>query len=181
MAFRGGPRTSQWYCCQLPHLVVVQAGGEDAKVEMGDGATPPTLAAEATAEEDRPAAYQAAAAVASSISREADFTRVYQTNSWGSSESRSGGGSTFQSTANIWRLMGLVFKAYGIKSLLDIPCGDCHWQNLIPGFNDTAYLGIDIVKVRSAASLQSCSCHSHTRIVLWTAQYCGTGTVLNFY
>jgi len=48
-----------------------------------------------------------------------------------------GGGSTFASTAVIRRLMGLVFKAYGINSLLDIPCGDCHWQNLIPGFNDT--------------------------------------------
>lgn len=119
------------------------------RAETGSETTAPVLAGEANEEADKPTAYQAASAQASSISREADFTRVYQTNSWGSAESRSGGGSTFKSTANIRQLMGLVFQAYSIKSLLDIPCGDCHWQNLIPGFNDTSYLGMDIVKVSS--------------------------------
>ena len=73
------------------------------------------------------------------------FTRYFEQNYWGSSESASGPGSTLEHTANIRRELPLLMKNLGVKTFLDAPCGDYHWFKLVerPGVR---YIGGDIVK-----------------------------------
>jgi len=78
-------------------------------------------------------------------SRKAEFDRIFDSNTWGSSESRSGKGSTLNYTRNARLFLGTVIKTFNAKKFLDTPCGDCNWQPLIPGINTIDYLGADIV------------------------------------
>src|SRR5262245_205637 len=79
-------------------------------------------------------------------SRQAVFTRIYATNGWGSEESVSGCGSTLRETRVLRRILPALIERYGVRSLLDIPCGDCHWISSIDfaGRGGT-YIGADIV------------------------------------
>jgi hypothetical protein len=72
------------------------------------------------------------------------FTQLYDENLWGSEESRSGAGSSEAATVAIVRELPSLWKRYGIRSLVDAPCGDCHWMSRIaPGLE--SYIGVDIV------------------------------------
>ncbi|HEY0283803.1 MAG TPA: class I SAM-dependent methyltransferase [Vicinamibacterales bacterium] len=71
------------------------------------------------------------------------FTRIYQDNLWGS-ESVSGPGSIAAATAKVTTQLPDVWRTYGIKSLVDAPCGDCNWMSTIAPLLDR-YTGIDIV------------------------------------
>ena len=72
------------------------------------------------------------------------FTHIYQNNAWNGTESISGTGSTLEQTKHIVHgIQGLVEK-HGIKSILDIPCGDFNWMRHV-GLGDTIYIGADIV------------------------------------
>lgn len=73
------------------------------------------------------------------------FTRVYERNSWGSPESRSGNGSTLRNTVSIRAHLPLLFKKYSIKSLLDAPCGDFNWMKKVD-LTGIWYIGLDIVQ-----------------------------------
>lgn len=72
------------------------------------------------------------------------FERIYDKNLWGDSESASGGGSGTSATDAIRRELPAVFERYGIRSLLDAPCGDFHWMRHLAGTLDR-YVGVDIV------------------------------------
>lgn len=72
------------------------------------------------------------------------FTDIYINNSWGGKDSVSGQGSDIFQTRIIAREIPLIFKAYGISTLLDIPCGDFFWMNTVD-MKGVEYTGADIV------------------------------------
>ena len=76
--------------------------------------------------------------------RQAVFQRIYDGNLWGDAESASGSGSSTAATETIRRELPRLFKRYGIRSLLDAPCGDFHWMQHVVGTLDR-YVGVDIV------------------------------------
>jgi hypothetical protein len=72
------------------------------------------------------------------------FTDIYKNNDWKSEESVSGQGSTLDATECVRRELPRLFAKFHVKSLLDIPCGDCNW--IMPAIkNLDLYLGADIV------------------------------------
>ena len=73
------------------------------------------------------------------------FTEIYNTNDWGSTESKSGKGSTIGVTSIIREQLPLLFKKYNIKKLYDGACGDFNWMKKIVGKLDF-YMGADIVE-----------------------------------
>lgn len=74
------------------------------------------------------------------------FTHIYEKNRWGDVESRSGEGSTILYTENIRKEIPQLMKKLGVRRLLDAPCGDYTWFQLIPRDNGTIYVGGDIVR-----------------------------------
>jgi hypothetical protein len=73
------------------------------------------------------------------------FERIYDKNLWGDPESASGGGSGTAATDAVRRELPLLFERYGIRSLLDAPCGDFHWMKHVAGSLER-YVGVDIVR-----------------------------------
>lgn len=73
------------------------------------------------------------------------FERIYDRNLWGDPESVSGGGSGTAATDAIRRELPALFERFGIRSMLDAPCGDFHWMRHIAGTLDH-YVGVDIVR-----------------------------------
>lgn len=81
------------------------------------------------------------------------FNRIYKNNEWKSDESVSGRGSTLKETEEIRRQLPILFTKLGIRTLLDIPCGDFHWFSSMVndlGFSKynegmDFYIGADIV------------------------------------
>jgi len=74
---------------------------------------------------------------------ESEFKKIYETNTWKSEESRSGEGSTINSTKTIRKELPLLIHKYRIKSMLDVPCGDFNWMKTVP--LNCSYIGGDIV------------------------------------
>lgn len=72
------------------------------------------------------------------------FEKIYNENYWGSSESRSGGGSSVESTQNVAASLPKIWGKYNIKSFLDVPCGDYNWMKNVDKKN-IKYIGGDIV------------------------------------
>lgn len=82
------------------------------------------------------------------------FTGIYQQGGFRSGESESGPGSETNQTITIVReLPGLLGK-FRVRTLLDIPCGDCHWiRNL--DLKAIEYVGGDVVsKIVSRNALE---------------------------
>lgn len=75
----------------------------------------------------------------------AKFSRIYRENVFGSSESRSGGGSTLEQTKVLRRDLPALLRDLGVRTLMDAPCGDLNWIKLTPLELDR-YIGIDIVE-----------------------------------
>lgn len=73
------------------------------------------------------------------------FTHIFEDNAWKSEQSRSGQGSTLEATAAIRRALPAVIEAYGITSVLDIPCGDFSWWPFVKLPGRVGYIGADIV------------------------------------
>lgn len=71
------------------------------------------------------------------------FRNIYHSNLWGNKDSRSGAGSDMTQTAEIRRVLPLLIGDLGVKTMLDIPCGDWHWMKDIDLPVD--YTGADIV------------------------------------
>lgn len=74
----------------------------------------------------------------------ARFRRIYETNLWGSEVSRSGSGSVDEQTARIREALPVMLRELGVKSMLDIPCGDFAWMQYVD-LSGVRYLGGDIV------------------------------------
>lgn len=72
------------------------------------------------------------------------FSKIYDSNFWGSNESKSGPGSRISSTEKIRESLPKLFKKYGIKSVLDAPCGDYNWMKSVDK-TGIEYIGGDIV------------------------------------
>lgn len=72
------------------------------------------------------------------------FDWHYKNNTWKSEESVSGLGSTLEYTEPIRRELPILLMDYQIKSMLDLPCGDCNWMKEID-FGGIVYTGGDIV------------------------------------
>ena len=73
------------------------------------------------------------------------FDKIYRHKYWTNrqeAESISGPGSTKHDTAKGRVCIAAWLAKYGIASLGDI-CGDFNWQHLIPGINESNYIGFD--------------------------------------
>lgn len=72
------------------------------------------------------------------------FEKIYQNNLWASKESKSGSGSEYNNTRAIREELPFLIKKFGIKSVLDIPCGDFNWMQHVD-LTGIDYIGADIV------------------------------------
>lgn len=73
-----------------------------------------------------------------------NFSAIYENNAWGSSESVSGPGSTSRHTQVIRQALPVLLRDLGVRTLLDIPCGDFNWMKEVP-LEIARYVGADIV------------------------------------
>ena len=73
------------------------------------------------------------------------FKKIYLSNYWNNSESRSGPGSTIQITKNLRKELLKFIKIYSINNIVDIPCGDFNWMKLLLRETNISYTGLDIV------------------------------------
>jgi glycosyltransferase involved in cell wall biosynthesis len=71
------------------------------------------------------------------------FEEIYQKNVWGNSESHSGHGSSASATRFLRTALSQLLTDLGVKSMLDVPCGDFNWMRLLDLRID--YFGADIV------------------------------------
>ena len=84
------------------------------------------------------------AAALSALSLEERFARIYQTNLWFDAESRSGTGSSLESTAQLRASLPPVLRRLNARRLLDVPCGDFNWMSHVD-LSGIDYTGGDIV------------------------------------
>jgi len=80
-----------------------------------------------------------------SKNRKRVFLKIYQENAWGDRSSVSGPGSSLEATAELRRTLPGLLAELGVKSLLDIPCGDLEWIKHVP-LGIEKYIGADIVE-----------------------------------
>ncbi|MDX2248058.1 MAG: class I SAM-dependent methyltransferase [Bacteroidia bacterium] len=73
------------------------------------------------------------------------FEFIYRAGIWGTREVKSGGGSTEDQTRELVEQLPLLLEKYGIKTLLDIPCGDFSWMCRVD-LQGIDYTGGDIVE-----------------------------------
>jgi hypothetical protein len=78
------------------------------------------------------------------------FRGIYSTNAWGSEVSHSGAGSDLEQTAVIRSALPALLREFGIRSMLDVPCGDFHWMREVE--LDADYTGGDVVPDLVAAN-----------------------------
>lgn len=76
--------------------------------------------------------------------RQQVFSWIYQTNRWGSAESRSGKGSEQIQTQAVQTWLPELIAELGIERMLDLPCGDMNW--LDPERLGIGYTGADVVE-----------------------------------
>jgi hypothetical protein len=91
-----------------------------------------------------PAYFAARAARGEQLSPLETFRRIHDSNHWGSAESRSGPGSAEQQTAVLRTELPPLLSSLGVRTLLDLPCGDANWIATIP-LPGIDYLGADLV------------------------------------
>jgi hypothetical protein len=82
------------------------------------------------------------------------FTRMYETNLWAGSESRSGDGSSLSATAGVRAGLPGLLRQLGVRRLLDVPCGDFHWMAHVDlaAAGVMAYVGGDVVEAIVASN-----------------------------
>lgn len=76
---------------------------------------------------------------------EPQFTEIYLRRYWGSGESVSGGGSEQIATRVVRQVLPRIIEEKGVRSLLDVPCGDFHWMQSVD-LQSIDYIGGDIVQ-----------------------------------
>ena len=72
------------------------------------------------------------------------FTEIYHRNTFGGVESRSGHGSNLRNTATLRAALPALLARLGVRSVLDIPCGDFYWMKEVE-LGVELYIGADIV------------------------------------
>lgn len=73
-----------------------------------------------------------------------DFSAIYRDNGFVGTESLSGAGSTRFQTRVIRQKLPELFRKLGVRSVLDIPCGDFHWMRDVE-LAGIHYTGADVV------------------------------------
>ena len=76
---------------------------------------------------------------------EEKFATIYSKNLWKDTESVSGPGSNVINTKVIRKELPKLVSELGVKSLLDIPCGDFNWLKEV-NLDIDMYTGVDIVE-----------------------------------
>jgi hypothetical protein len=76
---------------------------------------------------------------------ESIFTQIHDNNGWNGKESVSGTGSDLTQTRRIVELLPRLFAKYGVRTMLDIPCGDFFWLSKVD-LRGVNYTGADIVE-----------------------------------
>jgi len=79
------------------------------------------------------------------VDRQEAFRTIFEENRWGSSESRSGCGSTVTYTKPLRKSLERLLKVSNVKIFLDAPCGDFNWMQYVSLPDGTRYIGGDIV------------------------------------
>ena len=72
------------------------------------------------------------------------FERIYSTNLWSDPETRSGTGSSLDSTRVLREKLPEALRELGTRVLLDAPCGDFTWMERVD-LGGISYIGADIV------------------------------------
>lgn len=72
------------------------------------------------------------------------FTGIYENKGFGQSVSVSGPGSDLAQTSVIRGELPHLLKEFGIRSILDAPCGDYYWMRHVD-IGSASYTGVDIV------------------------------------
>jgi hypothetical protein len=73
------------------------------------------------------------------------FTLIYRMNYWGNQESRSGNGSSLESTEVFRDEFESLLDGYRIRSVFDAPCGDWNWMRTVKFPAGMNYIGGDLV------------------------------------
>ena len=76
---------------------------------------------------------------------QAKFAGIWRTNGWGNAETRSGPGSSLAQTAAFRTRLADTLRQLGVRTLVDVGCGELNWTSQISGQLDL-YLGFDIVE-----------------------------------
>ncbi len=76
---------------------------------------------------------------------EARFTQIYESNYWGHAESVSGEGSSLAYTRQLRAALPALFDRFGVRRLLDAPCGDFNWMQHVLREHPLDYVGGDLV------------------------------------
>lgn len=87
------------------------------------------------------------------------FRHAYLNNHWSGTDSRSGPGSSLDQTAAIRRNLPELCRRLDVRTLLDLPCGDCSWMATID-LGPVRYIGADFLPEVVQAAAQS---HAHPR------------------
>ena len=93
------------------------------------------------------------------------FERIYATNLWSDPESRSGVGSSLDSTRALRAKLPAALSELGTRVLLDVPCGDFSWMRHVD-LTGIAYIGGDIVAALIAGNQQHYASESRRFVVL---------------
>jgi hypothetical protein len=72
------------------------------------------------------------------------FTQVYKKNLFNGAVSLSGNGSDLSQTVELSLKLPSLIQSLGVKTFLDIPCGDLYWMSKI-NLDGVNYTGADIV------------------------------------
>ncbi len=72
------------------------------------------------------------------------FTDFFRRNKWGGRHSLSGTGSDADQTRVIVQELPLLLRRLGVRSVLDVPCGDFEWMKRVD-LAGVEYMGADIV------------------------------------
>ena len=81
----------------------------------------------------------------SRLGLQARFERIYHTNLWSDPETRSGTGSSLDSTRVLREKLPNALRELGTRVLLDAPCGDFAWMDHVD-LSGIEYIGADIVR-----------------------------------
>jgi Methyltransferase domain len=82
----------------------------------------------------------------SSHAQQATFTEIFRGNGWQDAESVSGPGSTRARGAEFRTALIALIDDYGIRSIVDAPCGDFNWMQDVLAGRHLPYTGVDIVE-----------------------------------
>ncbi len=85
------------------------------------------------------------------VARRRRFTEHYARNYWRDRESRSGRGSRLAETEAIRAALPTLCRQLGVRSLLDVPCGDFNWMHHV-ALGGASYTGADIVTALAEAN-----------------------------